>query len=78
MPRLDLRTRERVVTLKQQGHTYKAIQQRLEEEGITVTIKTLYLLVTKYIRTNYGGGQAQIKAPKNTKRPALQGYRQRA
>ena len=64
MPRLDLRTRERIVTLKQQGHIYKAIQQRLEEEGITVTIKTLYLLVTKYIRTNTVVDRPRSKRPR--------------
>ena len=51
MPRLGVETRERVVTLKQQGYTFKSIQQRLEEEGITVTMKTLYLLVTKHTHT---------------------------
>ena len=51
MPRLDVQTRERVMFLKQQGFTYKNIQQRFKEEGITITIKTLYLLVSKYNQT---------------------------
>ena len=49
--RLDLSTRRRVVLLKEAGMTYKEIQQRLAEEDITVTIKTLYLLVAKFRET---------------------------
>ena len=48
MARLDLQTRSRVVRLKEEGHAYKSIQESLREEGFTVTIKTLFLLVTKY------------------------------
>ena len=50
--RLDLRTRERVVLLKKQGYTYREIAQRLKEENVVVSIKSLYLLVTKYRNTN--------------------------
>ena len=50
--RLDLRTRERVVLLKKQGYTYREIAQRLKEENITISIKGLYLLITKYRSTN--------------------------
>ena len=49
--RLNIQTRERVVNLKKQGYTYKAIRERLQEEGITVSIKTLYLLLAKYNHT---------------------------
>ena len=52
MPRLDLHTRERVVALKRRGYTYKAIQQPLQEEDITVSIKSLYLLVAEHAHTN--------------------------
>ena len=34
MPRLDIHTRSRVIRLKEEGHTYKAIQQCLEEGGV--------------------------------------------
>ena len=49
--RLDLRTREKVVLLNKQGYTYKQIRDRLKEESINVTIKSLYLLVCKYRST---------------------------
>ena len=49
--RLDLQTRERVVTLKRQGYTYREIRERLREEQIEVTVKSLYLLVAKYNQT---------------------------
>ena len=41
-----------MVVLKSRGYTYKDIQNRLQEEGIEITIKSLYLLVTKYSHTN--------------------------
>ena len=37
--------------LKKQGYTYRNIRERLEEEGIQVSIKSLYLLVVKYQQT---------------------------
>ena len=49
--RLNIQTRERVLTLKEQGYTYRSIKERLKDEGIAVSIKTLYLLVAKYKKT---------------------------
>ena len=49
--RLDVQTRQRVVHLKNQGCTYKSIKERLHEEGIRVSVKTLYLLMAKYRQT---------------------------
>ena len=51
MPRLDLRTRESVVLLKEKGYTYKEIKERLKEVDIDISIKSLYLLVKKYALT---------------------------
>ena len=50
--RLDLETRARVVRLKNEGYTYKHIRERLLEDGISVSVKSLYLLVRKYKQTN--------------------------
>ena len=62
--RLNNQTRERVVTLKRQGYTYRAIKERLEEEGITVTIKTLYLLMAKYKKWNTVADMPRAKRKK--------------
>ena len=66
MPRLDLQTRSRVVRLKEEGHTYKAIQKCLEEEGIIITIKRLYLLMAKYYKTN-----SVVDRPRSSSRKIL-------
>lgn len=50
--RLDIWTRERVVLLKKQGYTYREIAQRLKEENIFISIKSLYLSILKYRYTN--------------------------
>ena len=50
--RLDLRTREKVVLLKKQGYVHQEIAQRLKEENISISIKSLYLLSAKYRYTN--------------------------
>lgn len=49
--RLDVQTRARVIRLKEEGYTYKRIRERLLEEGTSVSVKSLYLLVAKYKRT---------------------------
>ena len=49
--RLDVQTRARVIRLKEEGYTYKRIRERLLEEGTSVPVKSLYLLVAKYKRT---------------------------
>ena len=59
--RLNLETREKVVRLKKQGYTYRAIRDRLEEEGISVTIKTLYLLLAKYNQAGYVADRPRAK-----------------
>lgn len=62
--RLNLETREKVVKLKKQGYMYQAIRDRLEEEGISVTIKTLYLLLAKYNQAGYVADRPQAKPQK--------------
>ena len=64
MPRLDIRTRERVVLLKKNGFTYKEIKERLKEEGIETTIKSLYLLVAKFNNTNSVVDRPRLSRPK--------------
>ena len=49
---LNNQARERVVTVESQGYTYRAIKERLQGEGSTVTIKVLYLLMVKYNKWN--------------------------
>ena len=62
--RLNLETRARVVHLNQEGHSYKDIQKRLAEEGISVTVKSLYLLVAKFRQTNSVVDRPRAAAPK--------------
>ena len=50
--RLDVQTRARVIHQKNEGYTYNCIHERLLEEGISVSVKNLYLLVVKYKQTN--------------------------
>ena len=64
MPRLDLQTGARVVCLKSEGHTYKKIKERLKEEGISVTIKSLYLLVANYRQTKSVSDRSRNAVPK--------------
>ena len=52
MPRLDRRTRENVIMLKEKGYTYKQIKERLNEVDIKISIKSLHLLVKKYKLTH--------------------------
>lgn len=39
MPRLTIETRCRVITLFDAGNTLSSIKERLEEEGITITVR---------------------------------------
>lgn len=48
MPRLLVPTRKRVIILWRQGYSLKEIQDRLEEEGIDVTIRSLQRLCAKF------------------------------
>ena len=48
----------------QEGHSYKDIQKRLAEEGISVTVKSLYLLVAKFRQTNSVVDRPRAAVPK--------------
>ena len=48
---LDLGTRSRVITMKQNGLSYQEIQHHLEEEDIKISLVSLWKLVSKYRRT---------------------------
>ena len=62
--RLNLETRARIVHLKQEGHSYKDIQKRLAEEGISVTVKRLYLRIAKFRQTNSVVNSPRAAVPK--------------
>ena len=62
--RLNIQTRERVVTLKKQGYTYRSIKETLRGEGITVSIKTLYMLMAKYNKTGTVADRPRAKRKK--------------
>ncbi len=51
MARLTLETRSRVVYIWQKGFRLKAIQERLKEEGVEVSKKSLCLLIKKFKTT---------------------------
>lgn len=67
--RLNVTTRERVIALKSQGYTYRSIKERLHDEGITVSIKTLYLLVAKYKQTGTVDDRPRSKREKLLRDP---------
>lgn len=46
------------------SYTYKEIKERLKEEGIGTTIKSLYLLVTKFKNTNSVVDRLHLSRPK--------------
>ena len=48
MPRLDLSTRRRVLALRQLGYSYHSIKERLEQEDIIVTRRSLERLGKKF------------------------------
>ena len=51
MPRLSLATHSRVVAMWQAGFQPMNIQLRLQEEGVIVSKKSLWALISKYIYT---------------------------
>lgn len=48
MPRLDLVARRRVIVWRSKGLTVTRILQKLEDENIVTSRKTIYLLLHKY------------------------------
>ena len=53
-----------MVHLEAEGFTYKQIQKRLEDEGISVSVKSLYQLVTKHRATMSLLDRTRGRAPK--------------
>ena len=51
MPRLDIDTRRRVVTLRQAGHSVTDIRKRLKEENIIISLQALFNLLRKHRET---------------------------
>ena len=49
---------------KERGTYLQKIQERLKEEGISVTIKSLYLLVAKYRQTKSVLDRSRNAVPK--------------
>ena len=60
---LDVQTRARVVHLKNEGYTYKRIHEKLMEDGVNVSAKSLYLLVRKYKQTGSVLDRSQATVP---------------
>ena len=48
MPRLDLESRRRVLTLQQTGYSFKAIKEHLKEKNIIITSQSLWRLEKKF------------------------------
>ena len=48
MPRLDLETRRRVLALRQVGYSFNAIKERLIQENIDITTRSLQRLEKKF------------------------------
>ena len=48
MPRLDIDTRRRVVTLRQTGHSVTDIRKCLKEENIIISLQALFNLLRKH------------------------------
>lgn len=61
MPRLDLVTRKRVVTLFSRGYSVSKIKKRLDEENVFISTRSLYKLVRKYEDTG-----AVVDRPRRT------------
>ena len=53
MGRMSVDTRQRVIVWWQKGVKVKEIHQRLREEGIRVSITSLWLLVGKFRKTGF-------------------------
>ena len=63
MPRLDVSTRGRVVVLRQKGYSVREIRARLMEEGIPVSLVSIYKLLKKY---EYTGSVVDRKSKPST------------
>ena len=50
MPRLNLETRKRVIVLLRAGFSIREIYDRLQDEGVMVTLRSLYRLQKKFCR----------------------------
>lgn len=50
MPRLNLETRKRVIVLLRAGYPIRDIYSRLQEEGLMITLRSLYRLRRKFSR----------------------------
>ena len=50
MPRLSVTTRKRVIILRRQGYSLSEIRNRLDEEDIDVSIRSLQRLCVKFNR----------------------------
>lgn len=48
MPRLDIETRRRVITLRRVGYSVADIRKRLKEENITISLQALFNLIRKH------------------------------
>ena len=48
MPRLQVGTRKRVITLRRSGYSIRSIQRRLNEEGVEVSMRSLQRLCAKF------------------------------
>ena len=48
MGRISVETRRRIILFRTQGHSVKAIRERLQEEGIVISKCSIYKLIKKY------------------------------
>ena len=64
MGRMSLATRSRVVALSESGYTLSKIQRRLASEDITVSKKSLSLLLRKYRTTGSVADHQTVKPPR--------------
>ena len=53
MPRLDLDSRRRVLVLRQLGYLFSSITERLRQEDIIITSRSLQQLEKKYVIRAY-------------------------
>lgn len=71
MPRLSRETRSRVVLLKSKGFSVKRIEERLKEDGICVSRRSLFKLFAKHRRT---GTVADLPRPARPKKLSTEQY----
>ena len=64
MGRMSLATRSRVISLWKSGFTVSKIHNRLQEENLTVSKKSLCLLIRKYRRTGSVADYRTTKPPR--------------